>query len=282
VPAKINLWLEVIRKRDDGYHELSSLMLPIGVYDRIEIALRSGEELRVKCDHDLVPSDSRNLAWKAAQALLAAAGVKTGVRIDIEKSIPVGAGLGGGSADAGAVLLGLNSLLGSPLPMERLQTLAARLGADVPFFLFRQPALARGIGERLQPVEGLPDYPLVLVKPPLTVATGWVYQSLKLTRGASSIRLSRLLASPWRLLDVMENDLETVTLSEYPLLIQIKEWLLARGALGVLMSGSGPTVFAVFSEQTQAREVEGLAREKWRECWVAATQAYGASAAGQK
>jgi len=282
VPAKINLWLEVIRKREDGYHELSSLMLPIGIHDRIELALRSGEGISLRCDHALVPNDSRNLAWRAAEKLLTAAGVKTGVDIGIEKNIPVSAGLGGGSADAGAVLLGLNGLLGKPLSREQLQTLASSLGADVPFFLFTQPALATGIGEKLQRVEGLPDYPLVLVKPPLMVATRWVYQSLKLTRGVSRIRLTRLLARPWRLLDVMENDLETVTLSEYPLLVRIKEWLLAQGALGALMSGSGPTVFGVFSEERDAEKVEVLAKEKWLECWVAATRSYGAYAAGQE
>lgn len=281
VPAKINLWLEVIRKREDGYHDLCSLMLPIGVYDRIELELRKGEGISLMCNHALVPNDSRNLAWMAAEHFLETAGVETGVWVGIEKNIPVGAGLGGGSADAGAVLLGLNRLLGEPLSLEQLQTLALRLGADVPFFLFNKPALAQGIGEKLQPVEGLPDYPLVLVKPPLTVATGWVYRSLKLTRGESRIKLSRLLAYPWQLLDVMENDLESVTLIEYPLLVQIKEWLLAQGALGALMSGSGPTVFGVFSDVKHAARVEALARKKWQECWIAAVQAYGSSAAGQ-
>lgn len=281
VPAKINLWLEVVRKRDDGYHELSSLMLPIGVYDLLELELRSGKGIGLRCSHRLVPSDSRNLAWKAAERFLAAANMDMGIDIEIEKRIPVGAGLGGGSADAGAVLLGLNELLGEPLSVEQLQTLATSLGADVPFFLYKQPALATGIGEKLERVAGLPDYPLVLVKPPLTVATRRIYQSLKLTRGESRIRLSGLLARPWRLLDVMENDLETVTLSEYPLLVQIKEWLLAQGALGALMSGSGPTVFGVFFDKKDAERVEALAREKWRKCWVVATEALCASAAGQ-
>lgn len=281
VPAKINLWLEVIRKREDGYHELSSLMMPIGVYDRIGIELRpGGDEISLECGHALVPDDSRNLAWRAARDFLAASGLKADVHIDIEKNIPVGAGLGGGSADAGAVLLALNKLFREPLSLERLKELAVKLGADVPFFLLRQPALATGIGEKLERVFGLPDYPIVLLKPPLTVATGWVYQSLKLTRSRSCISLSRLLASPWGLSDVMENDLESVTLDAYPLLIRLKEWLLAQGALAALMSGSGPTVFGVFPDSGHAKRVEALAREEWQECWVAATEAFGAFAAG--
>lgn len=280
VPAKINLWLEVIRKREDGYHELSSLMLPVGIRDRLVVALREEKGIRLECGHPAVPNDASNLAWRAAEAFLDVVGAKNGVQIRLEKHIPVAAGLGGGSADAAAVLLALNRLYGDCLAAPRLATLAQALGADVPFFLYQRPALARGIGEQLEAVEGLPNYPLVLVKPPLKVSTRWVYQSLKLTRGGTRIKLQSLLARPWRLPEVMENDLETVTLARYPALGQIKQWLLERGAVGALMSGSGPTVFGVFGRKSEAEEVGVQAERRWPECWVAVARTLSGTAVG--
>ena len=144
------------------------------------------------------------------------------------------------------------------------------------------PALATGIGEKLCRVDGLPDYPLVLIKPPVSVSTRWVYQSLKLTRGESRIRLRPFMARPWQLLEVMENDLETVTLTQYPILDHIKEWLLENGAAGALMSGSGPTVFGVFREASQAERIGGLAERRWQQCWVAVTTVLGRATVGRE
>jgi 4-diphosphocytidyl-2-C-methyl-D-erythritol kinase len=278
VPAKINLWLEVIGKRADGYHELSSLMLPIGVYDHIELEFGGGGSISLQCDRPEIPADARNLAWRAAASYFDAAGIETGVHIRLRKNIPAGAGLGGGSADGGAVLLAMNRVFDCRLPMDRLEKLALKLGADVPFFLRQQPALATGIGEKLQPVHGLPPYPLVLIKPPLTVSTAWVYQSLKLTRDRSHIKLARILTDPWRLEDAIRNDLETVTLTEYPLVAEIKNWLLHQGAVAALMSGSGPTVFGVFRDTGQAEGVASRARQRWDQCWVAKTEVLTSSA----
>jgi 4-diphosphocytidyl-2-C-methyl-D-erythritol kinase len=179
VPAKINLWLEVIRKREDGYHDLSTLMLPVGIYDTLELESCERAGIHLECSNPGIPADASNLAWRAAEAFFGAVGVGGGVHIRIRKQIPVAAGLGGGSADAAAVLLALNRMHGNGLAAPRLVALAHALGADVPFFLYQRPALATGIGELLDSVEGLPDYPLVLVKPPLEVSTRWVYQSLK-------------------------------------------------------------------------------------------------------
>ena len=278
VPAKINLWLEVVGKRTDGYHELSSLMLPIGIYDRIELELRSGDGIGIECDVKGVPLDARNLAWRAAESYLDASGLRAGLQIRLNKSIPVGAGLGGGSADAAAVLLALNKLFDGRLSEIRMAEMARTLGADVPFFLYRRPALATGIGEKLEWVEELPLYPLVLIKPPLTVSTAWVYRSLKLTRAGSDIKLGGILANPWRLEGVIRNDLEAVTLAEYPFVAKVKEWLLEQGAVAALMSGSGPTVFGVFRDQRRAEGVEARARLEWEQCWVARTEVLGASA----
>jgi 4-diphosphocytidyl-2-C-methyl-D-erythritol kinase len=272
VPAKINLWLEVLRKREDGYHDLSSLMLPVSVFDRLELESHNGSGISLACDEPAVPSDGRNLAWRAAEVFLKTVGSQIGVHIRLIKKIPVAAGLGGGSADAAAVLLALNSIHRPGLTMPQLQFLGEMLGADVPFFLYQRPALATGIGAQLSPVDGLPDYPLVLIKPPLNVSTRWVYQSLKLTRGESRIKIRPFIACPWQLREVMENDLETITLTQYPVLGQIKAWLLENGALGALMSGSGPTVFGVFRELGEAVLLEAQAKRKWIGCWVTATQ----------
>ncbi len=225
-----------------------------------------------------VPSDAGNLAWRAAEAFFGAVRSKIGVAIRLTKRIPVAAGLGGGSADAAAVLLALNRMVGDRLAMPRLESLGQKLGADVPFFLHQRPSLATGIGEKLNRVDGLPDYPLVLIKPPLNVSTRWVYQSLKLTRGESRIKLARFMERPWQLREVMENDLETVTLSAYPVLAQIKEWLLQEGAIGALMSGSGPTVYGVFRDGSQAAALAAQAKCTWEGCWVAATRVCGNAA----
>lgn len=279
VPAKINLWLEILNKRPDGYHDLSSLMLPIGVYDQIEVET-GGRDITVHCDHPQVPEDETNLAWRAAHAYLANTEQSGGCRIRLRKSIPVGAGLGGGSADAAAVLLAMNELFGRRLSREQLCRIASRLGADVAFFIQQTPALATGIGENLECVAGVPEYPLVLVKPALTVSTGWVYGRLKLTRGGSRIKISAFLACPWQPQDFMENDLESVTLSEYPLLSRIKQWMLAQGALGALMSGSGPTVFGIFAEMGDAERVGEKAKRTWDGCWVKATKTLQGPVAG--
>ncbi|MGA7877484.1 MAG: 4-(cytidine 5'-diphospho)-2-C-methyl-D-erythritol kinase [Desulfoferrobacter sp.] len=271
IPAKINLWLEILEKRSDGYHEISSLMLPIGVHDHLELKLQSGG-IDLSCSHAEIPTDHNNLAHKAAQLYLARSGSGAGINILLEKNIPVGAGLGGGSADAAAVLLAMNQLFGNRYTIPQLSEMAHMLGADVPFFLSQRPALATGIGERIEPVEGVPQFPIVLIKPPITVSTGWVYQRLKLTRGVSRIRISTFLTRPWQLRDFMENDLESVTLDKYPLLIDIKEWLTAQGAVGTLMSGSGPTIFGIFADESRAKRAGQLAENSWERCWVITTK----------
>lgn len=268
VPAKINLWLEVLGKRSDGYHELSSLMVPIAIYDHLALQTTSGQ-IGLVCSHRGVPQNADNLAWRAAELYRQRAGLKLGVQIRLHKNIPVGAGLGGGSADAGAVLLAMNQLCGQALSLEQLHEVARQLGADVPFFLHQQPMLATGIGEKLQPVAGVPSYPLVLIKPPVFVSTRSVYQRLKLTRGVSRIKIAAFLAYPWRLQGLLENDLESVTAAEYSVLAAIKQWLLDHGAVAALMSGSGPTVFGVFRSLEAARRVGQQARQAWSTCWVA-------------
>ena len=272
VPAKINLWLEVIRKREDGYHDLSSLMLPVSVFDLIAIDILSGDgPITITCDSPGIPCDARNLAWRAADLYMKNSGKKAGMNIHLEKHIPWGAGLGGGSSDAAGVLVALNSFFEKDVPPGELEKMALSLGADVPFFLHSRPALATGIGENLQFVEA-PCYPLLLVKPPVIVPTGWVYQSLKLTKGLAQIKLDSLNEHPWQFRDLIENDLESVTVPRYPVIAEIKHWLLEKGALAASMSGSGPTVFGIFKSGQAAQDAAIIAKKDWPDCWVHAAQ----------
>jgi 4-diphosphocytidyl-2-C-methyl-D-erythritol kinase len=276
VPAKINLWLEVIRKRQDGYHDISSLMLPISVFDNISIDVRpGGRHISITCDTPEIPSDERNLAWRAADLYVKSSSSTAGMKIHLEKHIPWGAGLGGGSSDAGGVLVALNSFFENALPPDDLQRLALSLGADVPFFLHSKPALATGIGEKLQFAGKVPDYPLLLIKPPLTVPTGWVYQSLKLTKCLSLIRLSSLSEHPWQLQHLVENDLESVTVYRFPVIAELKRWLICQGALAASMSGSGPTVFGIFRTAQAAEDAEIIAKKDWPDCWVHTAEVIG-------
>ncbi|MCU0586827.1 MAG: 4-(cytidine 5'-diphospho)-2-C-methyl-D-erythritol kinase [Syntrophobacteraceae bacterium] len=274
-PAKINLWLEVIAKRADGYHDLSSLMLPIGVYDEIRLEVTGGGGIRVECDHPGVPVDRGNLVWRAAELFFESARVPSDLGIVLKKGVPVGAGLGGGSADAAGVLLGLSRLYPGKVGFGDLHAMAARLGADVPFFLRHRPALATGIGEKLQEVAGVPDYPLLLIKPPESISTAWVYGSLKLTRGESQISLTRFLANPWSIAGLLRNDLESVTVAAVPGLSRLKAWMVAQGALVALMSGSGPTVFGVFDRMEEAERAGAAASGAWPGCWIACTRVLG-------
>lgn len=276
VPAKINLWLEVIRKREDGYHDLSSLMLPISVFDRISLEVEHGGGLiTLNCDSAEVPSDERNLAWQAADLFLKALRTEAGIHITLRKNIPSGAGLGGGSSDAAGVLLALNSCFDNRLSILRLENIACRLGADVPFFLHTRPALATGIGEKLEFVRGIEKYPLLLIKPPIMVPTAWVYQNLKLTRGSPQITLDSLKRRPWQFEGVTENDLESVTVSKYPIISDLKSWLRGHGALASSMSGSGPTVFGVFASREGAEAAALDAKETWKDCWILAAETVG-------
>lgn len=269
VPAKINLWLEVVGKRENGYHDLSSLMLPVSVFDRITVGVRpGGEGISISCDTPEIPSDERNLAWRAADLYLKAGAIRAGVDIGIEKRIPWGAGLGGGSSDAAGVLCALNSFFKYPVPPAELHALALALGADVPFFLDSRPALATGIGEKLEFARSAPAYQLLLIKPPISVPTAWVYQSLKLTKRAAQIKLASFEERPYELGDLIENDLETVTVPRYPVIAEIKRWLIGKGALAASMSGSGPTVFGIFKTGGAAADAAGMARVEWSDSWI--------------
>lgn len=252
-PAKVNYRLDVLRRRPDGYHDLRMIMQRIDLCDEITITLSDTSGVRVTCGREGVPDGPENIAWRAANALLALSGQDTGIDIAITKNIPVAAGLGGGSSDAATVLLGVNELLGLGLSTERLMEVGVTLGADVPFFVFGKTALAEGIGEVLTAIDAVPPLWLVIVNPNIPVSTAWVYQSLRLTGEWNGDTIPRFFKDVADVCAVLANDLESVTIERYPVIGEIKERLVAAGAAGALMSGSGPTVFGLFASEEEAR-----------------------------
>lgn len=263
-PAKINLCLHVLGRRFDGYHELAMAMQRVDLCDIINIQLGGDTGVRVVCSGFDLPEGDENIAAKAARAVLDFTGSDVGVDIHIEKRIPVAAGLGGGSSDAATVLLGLNEMLGRKVTVERLLTLGESLGADVPFFIFQQPAWATGTGTTLEPLPALPAVAYLLINPGITVSTADVYRSLQLTKGGELANLPGFsVVNASDLCDALHNDLESVTLQQFPVIAAIKQRLLAAGALGALMSGSGATVFGVFGDfEAACRAGRILAAEK--------------------
>ncbi|MGV1098760.1 4-(cytidine 5'-diphospho)-2-C-methyl-D-erythritol kinase [Thiovibrio sp. JS02] len=257
-PAKINLYLAIKGKRADGYHELVTQMLKLTLADLLHFEIVSGGITLICPDSDL-PTGDDNLVFRAAMTFLAAADLRQGVRIVLEKKVPIAAGLGGGSSDAAAVLRGLNQLFHHPFSPERLLDLARPLGADVPFFVHDcAAAWATGIGDVITPNQiSAPDW-VVLVNPGFSVSTKWVYENFTLTTVGNPYILGREFArgvSPCPEPEnvPLYNDLEAVTIRKYPELGLIKEELLADGAHGALMSGSGPTVFGLFREKEHAQ-----------------------------
>lgn len=254
-PAKVNLFLKVTGKRPDGYHDLVSLMCRIGLCDRV--VLRPGAaSVTVTCAYPGVPEDGRNLAARAAELFYEHVPCRDRVAIEIEKQIPVGAGLGGGSSNAAAVLGGLNDHYGRPVSSEELIHLGASLGADVPFFLFGRPALATGIGDHLTAYSGLDRWPMVVIYPGFGIPTASVYKKLNLglTKCQNQLKSFFLKQNGFLPVHHLCNDLEPVVISQYPEIAAAKKRLLENGAQGALMSGSGSSVFGLFPDLRTARE----------------------------
>lgn len=252
-PAKINLCLHVLGKRADGYHELCMLMQRVSLYDRIRICLSAEPGVRVFCPRLPLAAGEENIATRAARKILDVAKCSDGVDIHIDKEIPVAAGLGGGSSDAATVLMAINELLETGLSRKELMALGLQLGADVPFFIFESPAWASGIGEKLEKATTFQDVWYLLVNPGFSVSTAQVYGKLQLTSVRDVARLPRFSGTLEDLVGGLHNDLEQVTLRDYPEVAEIRRRILDHGAEGALMSGSGPTVFGVFREKEVAR-----------------------------
>ncbi|HET98296.1 MAG TPA: 4-(cytidine 5'-diphospho)-2-C-methyl-D-erythritol kinase [Desulfurivibrio alkaliphilus] len=266
-PAKVNLSLRILGRRPDGYHQLESLMLKLAFGDRLTLESAPESGVWLYCPGSDLPEDSDNLVYRAAARFYEAAGLVPFLKITLHKRIPVAAGLGGGSSDAAAVLRGLEQLHPAALTPATLAELARCLGADVPFFLQQAPAAwARGIGEILTPAPIPPGIVrLLLVNPGFAVSTGWVYESANfpLTKQADPFTLSGSLTAGEEGWGSLVNDLERVTVARYPLLAEIKAELLAGGADAALMAGSGPTVFAIFSQEEAAAACEAVMRNRY-------------------
>ena len=262
-PAKINLCLHVLGQRKDGYHELAMAMQRVDLFDQVQIRINQKPGVRVCCTDVNLAEGEENIAARAARLLLAEAQLDCGIDVDIEKRIPVAAGLGGGSSNAATVLTALDQLLGLNLGRKRLMRLGAQLGADVPFFVFAASAWATGIGTRLELLPILPPVAYLLINPKIAVSTAEVYQSLQLTKGGELANLPRFsVVTREDLCAALHNDLESVVLQRYPLIAEIKQQLLDHGALGALMSGSGATVFGVYKDFAAASRAGEVLAEK--------------------
>lgn len=254
--AKINLTLDVINKRPDGYHNVKMVMQAVDLCDEITVELFDGEGICITSDSPNVPCNESNIAYRAAQIMLSKAGVARGVKIHISKRIPVCAGLAGGSTDGAAVVTALNTLLGLNLPKSALMELSSPLGADVPFCIMGGTALAEDIGTHLTPLTPYKETIVLLVKPPINVSTPWAYKNLNLasvTHPDVDALIKKIKNNDYNdIYSLMGNVLETVTVPEYPVIDEIKSKMLSLGAEFSMMSGSGPTVFGFFADLQSA------------------------------
>ena len=255
--AKINLGLDVIRRREDGYHEVKMIMQTIQLYDRIVMRKRRESKIQVKTNLFYLPENENNLVYKAAKLLIEEFKIQQGVQIDLQKFIPVAAGMAGGSSDAAAVLYGMNRMFHLGLSLEELMERGVKIGADVPYCLMRGTALAEGIGEQLTKLSPVPQCKILIAKPAISVSTKFVYENLKLDENTVHPDIDLLIQDieTKNLADMaahMGNVLESVTIPNYPVIAQIKEQMIKDGALNAMMSGSGPTVFGIFDDKEKA------------------------------
>jgi len=272
-PAKLNLRLDVLGKRSDGYHELLMLMERVDLADELEIQVVE-KGISVTCNDQTVPEGEGNIAYRAIKEILAYSSRNVGVEIKITKKIPVASGMGGGSSNAATVIKGLNHLLKLKLPREKLMMIGAKIGADVPFFLFEAPAIASGIGDQLKKVKKIPKMCFVVVNPGIPVSTEWVYKNLNMNghNGNGHEKKSSELPSAFNtkkdVVKILNNDLEKVTIKEYPIIAEIKKLLMAQKALASQMTGSGPSVFGIFQDRAvldkAVSKIESRADKSWK------------------
>ena len=277
--AKINLGLDVLRKREDGYHEVRMIMQTIQMYDLLEIKKSRGAGTALVTNAPYVPTDERNLACRAARLLMDEFHLSEGISIRLDKFIPVAAGMAGGSSDAAAVLVGVNRMFGLGLSMEELMERGVKIGADVPYCVLRGTALAEGIGEKLTPLPPLPRCHILIGKPGINVSTKLAYESLKLDSievrpdidGMQRDLAAGDLAS---MVTKMANVFEPGIEQKYPVIGEIRRLMEANGAMKAMMSGSGPTVFGIFDDAAKADRAAGILRESKLAKVVFATEVY--------
>lgn len=270
--AKINLGLDVVKRREDGYHEVKMVMQTIHLFDRLEIKKILTSGIHIETNLSFLPTNENNLVYKAAKLLMDEFSIHEGIYINLQKHIPVAAGMAGGSTDAAAVLYGMNKMYELGLTKEELMQRGVTIGADVPYCIMRGTALAEGIGEKLTALPPMVKCPVLIAKPQISVSTKFVYENLKLNADTVHPDIDLLVEDInqkdlKKIAGDMGNLLETVTIPNYPVIAGIKEHMLEHGALNAMMSGSGPTVFGLFEkEETAASAYEamkesGLARQ---------------------
>ena len=270
--AKINLGLDVVRRREDGYHEVRMVMQTIHLYDKLDIKKTTEEGIVITSNLSYVPTNENNLVYKAGKLLMDEFDIKEGVSVHLQKRIPVAAGMAGGSSDAAAMLYGMNEIFGLGLSRKELMERGVKIGADVPYCLMRGTALAEGIGEKLTSLPPMVKCPVLIAKPAISVSTKFVYENLKLDEETIHPDIDQLVTDIKNkdlhaIAGHMGNVLESVTIPEYPIIAQIKEQMMKSGAINSMMSGSGPTVFGLFEDEETARKAyddmvkSGLAKQ---------------------
>jgi 4-diphosphocytidyl-2-C-methyl-D-erythritol kinase len=270
--AKINLGLDVVRRREDGYHEVRMIMQTIHLYDKLDIAKTKEPGIAIKSNLSYVPTNESNLVYKAGKLLMDEFGITEGVSVDLNKRIPVAAGMAGGSTDAAAMLYGMNRIFELGLSQRELMERGVKIGADVPYCLMRGTALAEGIGEKLTQLPPMVKCPVLIAKPQISVSTKFVYENLKLNENTIHPDIDQLVTDIQNkdlpaIAGHMGNVLETVTIPEYPIIADIKNKMMESGAINSMMSGSGPTVFGLFADEETAKKAykemlsSGLAKQ---------------------
>ncbi len=271
-PAKINISLDVLRRREDGYHDVKMIMQSISLFDIVEVELKKSGEIKITSNKDNIPLDERNIAYKAARLFLNEAKENCGVNIHIEKHIPVAAGLAGGSTNAAAVLIALNEIFDKRYTEDKLMDMGAKLGADVPFCIMQGTALSEGIGEKLSKLPAPNIKNILLVKPPIDVSTKWVYENLDLKnsvhpdidKAVEIIKSGNVSVLP----NVIGNILESVTVKKHPVIAEIKTEMNNFGATISMMSGSGPSVFGFFENEANVKKAYDFFKNKYDEVFL--------------
>ena len=282
-PCKVNLLLNILGKRPDGFHELETVMQPVNLFDKIRFE-RGGNAIQLTCDEPALPVDSKNLIHRAAAGFLSAGRISDGVKIHLEKKIPLAAGLGGGSGNAATTLLALNELFDRPLSGAQLRELAASLGSDAPFFLQNRPALATGRGEKIQPLDSFPALRgrvFLLIHPGFGISTPWAYQNLARfpaalngKPGRAKNLIAKLRGNNWPgVADAFYNSLEAPAFDKFPVLALYQEFLRENGALAALMSGSGSTTFAIVESVSSGESLAEKFKSKFgKNGWTATVE----------
>ena len=264
--AKINLGLDVIRKREDGYHEVRMIMQTINMYDQLEIDIKEEPGISITTNLPFIPTNENNLVYKAAKLLMDEFHIEKGITVELQKFIPVAAGMAGGRSDAAATMIGMNRLFGLGLTVRQLMERSVSIGADVPYCLLRGTALAEGIGEKLRPLPPCPNCYVLIGKPSISVSTKFVYEKLDAGNIEEHPDIDRILEGlQWhnlnKISENMGNVLESVTIPAYPIIEEIKNHMKEHGAVNAMMSGSGPTVFGLFDDKMVAERACEALRE---------------------